>query len=144
MNEGYKYLEDIAIADLAFEVEAKDLNNLFKYAAQAVCNAMVLDLNSIRKIVIKEINLEADDLEILLFNFLQEIIYYKDTENILFSDFEIELEINEKKKIKAKAYGEKLDPKRHETLVDVKAVTMHLFELKQKNGIWYARVVLDV
>jgi len=144
MNEGYKFLEDIAIADLAFEVEAKDLNNLFKYAAQAVCNAMVLDLNSIRKIVMKEINLEADDLEILLFNFLQEIIYYKDTENILFSDFEIELEINEKKKIKAKAYGEKLDPKRHETLVDVKAVTMHLFELKQKNGIWYARVVLDV
>ncbi|HLI46713.1 MAG TPA: archease [Geobacterales bacterium] len=144
MNEGYRYLEDIAIADLAFEVQAKNLENLFKLAGKAVSNAMVLDLNSIKKEITKDILIESEDLEILLYNFLEEIIYYKDTEGLVFSDFDVSIETNGKKKLKAKAYGEKLDYKRHETLVDVKAVTMHLFELKQKNGFWYARIVLDV
>ncbi|OYT40589.1 hypothetical protein B6U80_02575 [Candidatus Pacearchaeota archaeon ex4484_26] len=42
------------------------------------------------------------------------------------------------------AYGEKIDVKRHQSLVDVKAVTMHLFEVKKQGKYWKARVVLDV
>lgn len=105
---------------------------------------MVLNLDSIEKKEIREFEVIAQDLELLLFNFLQELIYYKDTENILFSEFEIKIFIDNKKVAKVKAYGEKLDPKKHDTLVDVKAVTMHMFELKEKNGNWYARVILDV
>ena len=40
--------------------------------------------------------------------------------------------------------GEKIDMKKHEMLVDVKAVTMHMFEVKKEKNIWKARVVLDV
>ncbi|MDT7891567.1 MAG: archease [Thermoproteota archaeon] len=144
MNEGYKFLEDIAIADLAFEVNARSIEDLFRYAGKAITNAMVLNLDSIERKEVREFEVIAQDLELLLFNFLQELIYYKDTENILFSEFEIKIYTNDKKIAKVKAYGEKLDPKKHDTLVDVKAVTMHMFELKEKNGNWFARVILDV
>lgn len=144
MPEGYKYLEDIAIADLAFEVEAESVEKLLVLAGKALINAMILDLNSIETKVEKEIEIEAESLEMLLFNFLQELIFLKDSENLVFNDFKISIIKNRKYHAKITGFGEKLDPKKHETLVDVKAVTMHMFEVKEKNGNWFARVVLDV
>jgi SHS2 domain-containing protein len=41
-------------------------------------------------------------------------------------------------------FGEPIDLNKHELLVDVKAVTMHLFEVKKLNGEWFARVIVDV
>ena len=43
----YRYLEDIATADVAFEARGKDLAELFMAAAEATMNVMVADLDSI-------------------------------------------------------------------------------------------------
>ena len=44
----------------------------------------------------------------------------------------------------AEATGEKLNPLRHELLVDVKAVTLHRFTVKQTPEGWEATVILDI
>jgi len=140
----YKFIEDVAMADVAFEASGKTLPFLFREAALAVTNTMVKDLKSVKQKVMKEVNLESDNLEFLFHNFLQQIVLFKDIEQLLFSKFVVKIQKQkERYSLNAKFYGEKLDPKRHELLVDVKAITWHLFELK-KDKMWRARVILDI
>ncbi|MBI4018314.1 MAG: archease [Candidatus Aenigmarchaeota archaeon] len=139
----YKFLKDVAIADVAFEASGRTLKELFESAGLAVTNTMVRDLKKVRPKVTKTIKLRSDSLESLLFNFLQEIIFLKDAKQLLLSKFSVK--IDEKKLLLAgKASGEKLDMEKHELTVDVKAVTYHNFELKKEKNRWVARVILDV
>ena len=140
----YRFLEDIAIADVAFEATGETVEELFESAALAVTNTQVKDLKSVKHKVSKEIKVESDSIEMLLFNFLQELIFHKDAELLLFNKFDIRITKNKKYKLKAKAYGEKLDMKKHELLVDVKAVSLHNFKIEQTKGGWKASVILDV
>lgn len=141
----YRYLEEIAIADVAFEATGKDLDELFADCAKAVENAQVPDLKKIEKKVSKKIELERDTLENALHDFLEEIIYLKDAELLLFSEFKVDVkEKGGKFSVKAEAWGEKHDPKKHESLVDVKAVTWHQFKVEKTKEGWQARIILDV
>jgi len=141
----YEFLEDIAIADVAFEATGKTIEELFESSALAVTNTMVKDLKSVKQKVTKTIEVKADALEMLLFNFLQEIIFYKDAELLLFNKFDITIAQEKNKyKLKTKARGEKLDMKKHELLVDVKAVSLHNFKVEETKKGWKADVILDV
>ncbi|PSO67356.1 MAG: hypothetical protein BRC42_16445 [Cyanobacteria bacterium QS_1_48_34] len=40
--------------------------------------------------------------------------------------------------------GETLDPNPHQQIVDVKAVTLHHFQLEQTGEVWTATVILDI
>lgn len=140
----YKFLEDIAIADVAFEATGKTLEELFESVALAVTNTQVKDLKSVKQKVSKEIKVESDSIEMLLFNFLQELIFLKDAELLLFSKFTIKITEDKKYKLKVKAYGEKLNMKKHELLVDVKAVSLHNFKVQETKSGWEANVILDV
>ncbi|MBI4010501.1 MAG: archease [Candidatus Aenigmarchaeota archaeon] len=141
----FKFLEDIAIADVAFEATGKTLKELLESAALAVTNTMVKDLDAIEQEVEKKFKVEGEDPEKLLFNFLQELIFLKDAELLLFNKFELDV-IPEKNRfqLSVKAYGEKLDMKKHELLVDVKAVSMHNFKIEETKDGWVASVILDV
>lgn len=144
----YKYLEDVSIADVAFAAEGKTLGELFESAGLAVTNTMVKDLKSVKPSVKKTIKLKAPTVEKLLFDFLQEFVYWKDKSLLLFS--EIKVKITEPKKpdelysLSAIISGDKLDMKKHELLVDVKAVTWHLFKAEKKGKKWTCKIVLDV
>jgi len=140
----YKFLEDLAIADVAFEATGKTIEELFESAALAVINTQVKDLKSVKQRVSKEIKVESESMEMLLFNFLQELIFYKDAELLLFSKFDIKITQGKKYKLKAKAYGEKLNMKKHELLVDVKAVSLHNFKVEETKEGWKSDVILDV
>ena len=142
----YRFLEDIAIADMAFEAEGRTLSEVFESAALALTNTMVKNLEAISPKQAKEIIVNAPNAEMLLFNFLQELIYYKDTEQLLISKFDINITGTEDGGyfLKCKGLGEKLDTTKHESLVDVKAVTMHLFEVKPTAEGWTAKVILDI
>ncbi len=140
----YKFLSDVSIADVAFLAEGKTIEELFISSGLAVTNTMVRDLISVKPKVKKKLSLESDTIEMLLFNFLQEFVYWKDTKHLLFSKIDVRIKEKEGKFFLTTVLcGEKLDMKKHELLVDVKAVTMHLFEVKH-DKIWKAKVVLDV
>ena len=142
---GYHYLDDSATADIAFEATGESVEQVFVAAAEATMNVMVEELRSIEARVEKRIELKNRDLDMLLFDLLQELIYYKDAEQLLLRVREIAItERDGTYLLRACAAGEKLDPERHEQRVDVKAVTLHQFRLQNTDGIWKALVILDI
>ena len=141
----YQYLDDVATADIAFEAYGQSKEEMFIAAADALMNVMVEDLGTITERLWREVSAEAETLEMLLFQFLQEFIFYKDAEQLLLRA--ARLRFKEHKgmlALTARAYGETLDPRKHLLNVDVKAVTMHQFSVSENQGQWKARVVLDI
>ena len=141
----YHYLEDIGTADIAFEATGRDLAELFRDAADATMNVMIDNLDSIQPRDAREIELSNDQIDMLLFDFLQELIYFKDAEQLLLRARAAQIDQRDGTYfLKAKAAGERLDPQRHHQRADVKAVTLHGFSVKNVDGDWIARVLLDI
>jgi len=141
----YEYLEDIAISDVAFRAWDKTLDGLFVAAGDATMNVMVDPLSSVEDRVSIPIRLSDDSIEMLLFNFLQELIYFKDAEELLLRVHEVEIrKEGEGYVLSAEAKGEKLDPKKHQLDADVKAVTLHRFSVERAPEGWKATVILDI
>jgi len=141
----YHYLEEIATADIAFEAWGKDLEEAFTAAADATMNVMVEELDSIRPLQRRELKLENEALDMLLFDFLQEFIYYKDAQKLLLRTSQIEIrEQDQKYLLRGIVVGEEIDPDHHDLRVDVKAVTLHRFSLEKTERGWQATVILDI
>lgn len=141
----YEYLEDLATADIAFRAWDDELEGVFRAAAEATMNVMVEDLATLRRSERRKIELQNDQLDMLLFDFLQEIIYFKDTDQLLLLVDEVDVqESHGSYRLRGEASGERLDPERHDTRVDVKAVTFHRFALEKTETGWEATVILDI
>lgn len=143
VNSKIEFHENIAVADIAFTVKGKDLNELFTNAAIALTSS-VADISQIKSKISRDINLENSKIDLLLFDFLDELVFYKDTEGLLFSKFDIQVTKNSEYKLIAVASGETADPKRHKIKIDIKAITMHMFEVKQMKNGYSARIVIDI
>lgn len=141
----YKYLEDTGTADIAFEATGRDLPELFRAAGDATMNVMIDNLESIEPRQSREITLENDQLDMLLFDFLQELIYFKDAERLMLRarDMQIDQTVD-RYFLKATLAGEPLDSTRHRERADVKAVTLHNFRVEKMGDGWKAAVILDI
>jgi SHS2 domain-containing protein len=132
---------DIATADVAFIAYGRDLNELFANAALAMFEVMI-DTNQVEKKVEEKVFVEGYDLESLMFNWLNELLYVSDSKNLAFSSFDVK--VNEKDfKIEAVCKGEEIDHKKHQTRTVVKACTYHKMII-WKDETWKAQVVLDI
>jgi len=141
----YKFLEEIGIADIAFEAVGRDLPELFRDAADATMNVMIDNLDAIEPRETRNIELSNEKIDMLLFDFLQELIYFKDAERLLLRTREVRIDERDQKWfLKAEAAGEPLDAARHHQRADVKAVTLHDFSVEKEDGGWKARVLLDI
>ena len=141
----YRFLEDLATADIAFIAEGNTLAETFIAAADATLNVMVETLDAIFPRETKEFALDNEKLDLLLFDFLQELIYYKDAQKLMLRVGRVQIkEKDEKFFLRATARGERLDPERHHPRVDVKAVTLHRFRLGKTDRGWEAFVILDI
>jgi len=141
----YRYLEEIGTADIAFEATGRDLPELFRDAADATTNVMIDNIEAIQPRQTRRIELSNDKFDMLLFDFLQELIFLKDAERLLLRIREVQIDHRDKMYlVKATAEGETLDPERHHQRADVKAVTLHNFTVEQTDGGWKAKVLLDI
>lgn len=141
----YRFIEDIAIADVAFEAWGEDLAGVLTAAAEATLNVMVSDLDSVAIRERRIVNLEAEEPDLLLFDFLQEVIFFKDANQLLLRPSNVVAEARESIcRVSAELVGEELDMERHDLVVDVKAVTLHRFVVERVDGRWRAFVVLDI
>ncbi|HIG93241.1 TPA: archease [Candidatus Woesearchaeota archaeon] len=142
MKAFHKFLDHTA--DIFFVAKAETLPALFEQCALATEETMV----EVEKVKPKEkvkIMVESAKIDGLLFDFLDELVFFKDYKQLVFSKFEITIEEkNGKFNLACFAAGEKLDLTRHDPRVDVKAVTRHLFEVEQVDGGWKAQVLLDI
>ncbi|PYJ54334.1 MAG: archease [Verrucomicrobia bacterium] len=141
----YKFLEEIGTADIAFEAVGRDLPELFRDAADATMNVMIDNLDAIEPRETRNIELSNEKIDMLLFDFLQELIYFKDAERLLLRTREVRIDERDQKWfLKAEAAGEPLDAVRHHQRADVKAVTLHDFSVEKEDSGWKARVLLDI
>ena len=141
----YTYLEEIGTADIAFEATGRDLPELFSAAADATTNVMIDNIEAIQAREKRRIELSSDQLDMLLFDFLQELIFLKDAERLLLRMQDVRIdERDENYFLKATAEGEPLDAERHHQRADVKGVTLHDFSVERTEGGWNARVLLDI
>jgi len=136
----YKVLEDVAIADIAFEIYGKDLNELFENAALAIFEESA-DLSKVENKEKKSIKLKADNVENLLYDFLSEILFLKDKDSFLFKTSNVKIE---KHSLKAELSGEPIDRNKHELRNDIKAITLHMFKVEKTKYGYKAVVVVDV
>ena len=138
----FRYLPDIALADIAFEAESETVDGLIESSALALTDIMV-DPESLRSGTVKKVRISSEDLDRLLYDFLTEIIIVKDVDSLLFRDFKVRV-TPDQKSLEATMTGERIDRERHVLRNDVKAVTMHMFGVRREAGGWKATVVLDI
>ena len=138
----YKFFDHTA--DVLFEAYGKTLNELFENSALALEETQT-NLKDIKEKTKKTITLKNESVEMLLFDFLQELIFLKDSRKLLFSKFKVKVKKDKENYIlNSEAFGEKINPKKHELKVDVKAVTLHQFKVEKKKDKWVARIILDI
>ncbi len=141
----YEFLPHIAIADVAFRATGKTVEEMFAAAARATTNVMVDDLSTVNEAEKIQIDLSENSIEMLLFDFLNELVYLKDTRQLLLLPEELKITSDgSRHRLLAMISGERIDPAKHPLNADVKAVTLHRFEVKATSQRWEATVVLDI
>jgi tRNA nucleotidyltransferase (CCA-adding enzyme) len=128
-------------ADVGLRGWGRSLTEAFQQAALAL-TAVVTRIESIHPN--KKITLEcnAPDHEVLFLDWLNKIIYFMATENMLFNKFKLNIIKN---KLTAELWGEPVERSRHQPAVEVKGATFTCLKVKQlQPDQWYAQCVVDV
>lgn len=127
-------------ADIKFQAFGKNLKEVFKNSSEAVFNSMYSGkVKEKDKFIIK---IKGNDLESLMYNFLEEFLFLMDSKNFFLSRIKI-ISLDEKKlELKAEIFGD--DVKNYKLNHDFKAVTYNEMFVKKINGIWTAQVVMDI
>lgn len=139
----FKFLEHTA--DVGIEAEEKDLEKVFEEIALGMFEVMT-DTKKVEKKIKKEIKVDSEDLQALLYDFLEKFLILHDTENLMFSKFNVKKikKENSKWNLECEAWGEEFDSEKHEDRTLVKAVTYHEMKIEKTNKGWKAKVILDI
>ncbi|MCO6411796.1 MAG: archease [Thiogranum sp.] len=85
---------------------------------------------------------EGPDAELLLYDWLNTLVYEMATRHMLFSQFHVEID---GERLRASAWGEKIDIPRHQPRVEIKGATFTELDVSQcADGTWRAQCILDV
>ncbi len=128
-------------ADLGLRVRAPDLDTLFAEAARALFSVLVENPDAVADTLTVEFEIVGDDRELLLFDWLKELLYRFDAERLLFHRFEVHVRPDG---LLATVRGELLDRSRHELGHEVKAITYHGLRVEQSAEGWLAEVIVDI
>jgi SHS2 domain-containing protein len=139
----YRFLDAVAIADCALEVEGMDLDDLFVTAAQALAEVMV-DPATVAATMERRVTLTAPSLDLLLYDWLAELILLKDQEEMIFPRVEVRVTGDSPCRLEATLVGGTIDRQRTALRADAKAVTFHQFSIERRGQGWWARVVIDI
>lgn len=113
----------------------------FAQAAMAM-TAVITDPDCVKPTEAVEISCHAPDLEILLVDWLNALVFEMATRKLLFARFDVALDNGS---LKAVAYGEPIDVLRHQPAAEVKGATFtELSVTKSLDGRWIAQCILDV
>lgn len=141
----FEILDTLSMADTAFRASGLTRSELFVASAEALLSILLLDPASVRKKNRKDFSVEADDIELLLYRYLQEFVFLKDSEFLLLVPVNVDIRGNGGGWVcRCSAMGETIDAGRHLFHADIKSVTMHNLKVWEEDGIWMAQVVIDV
>jgi SHS2 domain-containing protein len=128
-------------ADIGIVAYGADIKQVFANAALGLFNLMA-DLDNLKEDVKREIELSAEDVEVLLVEWLNELIYISEVEHIIFKRFEINELSNTQ--LKATCFGEKIKPGQHRLKREIKAATYHMLRLNKEDGSYKVQIIFDI
>ena len=141
----YKYLEHTA--DIKFQAFGKTLEECFENSAYAMVNSM--HKGKVKLSIKKKFKVNGKDLESLMYNFLEELLFLLETENFIWGRFKISIKSKNKGKdleLNAEVLGD--DANKYELETHVKAITYNdmfvKFEEDKFNSRYVCQVVVDV
>jgi SHS2 domain-containing protein len=141
----FRFLEEIALADVAFEAEGASVEEVFRGATQALLESIANPATVVSSGWERVVERSDVDPAALLFDWLSELVYWKDAAGVVFREAPLTLTWEGGAwLLRARLIGAPVDQQTHELHADVKAITKHLYELTQTDSGWQARVVLDV
>ena len=138
-------------ADVGFKVRGASLSDLFETAAQAMFS-VEYDTSTVGFELEVEISVEDHDLDGLLVAWLSELLWIHDARDFVPGDFVV-VELGEPPAhragspplmLRGYARGRRLGDWFEQTGPQVKAVTLHGLEIKQRRGGFEGTVYLDV
>ncbi len=127
-------------ADVGIIAYGADINQAFANAARALFS-LITELDDVAEALYRDTELTAPEQESLLVEWLNELIYLFDVENIIFKRFDI-TEISNTQ-LKARSYGEKIDNSKHKLKTGVKAATYHMLKVDKDDGC-KVQVLFDI
>ncbi len=129
------------VADIGVRGRGATLTEAFEQAALAL-TAVIVRPQAVHARQAVEVRLSASDPELLLVEWLDELIYQMATRHMLFSLFQVEIEGN---RLRGTAWGEAIDLQRHQAAVEIKGATFTELAVRhQADGCWLAQCVVDV
>jgi SHS2 domain-containing protein len=130
--------------DIGVTLTGPTCDALFSAAAQAFTET-ITPLERVEPRRPEEIAVDAPELDLLLVDFLSELLYRFDTRGWLTRSAEtIVHERDGGWALEGTLSGEKLDPDRHPIKILIKAVTYHGLHIVQHAGEWSTSVVFDI
>jgi SHS2 domain-containing protein len=142
----FTFLDDVALADMAFDAAGDTPVELFRAATEALIESLA-DPSTVAQACHETVALQDDDLSALLFDWLGHLVYLKDARGMVFHHVTLALGRSSDYGIwhlRAEVVGAPVDQSTQDLRSDVKGVTKHLYALRQEGDRWKARVVLDV
>lgn len=128
-------------ADIGVRGIGRSMAEAFEQAAVALAG-VITDPSRVEARTEVMIECQAPDPEILLVDWLNALIYEMAVRRMILASFQVSLEGNQ---LRARAWGEEADLKRHEPAVEVKGATYtDLFVGQNSGGVWVAQCVVDV
>lgn len=134
----YRFIDHTA--DVAFEVFGETIEELIENATLAFCEAFVYS-DRLEGDIEKEIEVGGEAEDVLVYHWLNELLFLFDTEFYAARQADVSVEGGEVLRARGKLYGGKLKPEA--VKVEPKAITLHNFKVEKSDG-WYAFVVVDI
>lgn len=116
-------------ADVGVKAYGKTLSEAFENAARGMFN-VIANNSEIENTGQYNIELQADDLEQLLVDWLSELLFLHSANNLVFGFFKVNLD-EKNNKLSATVFGEKISVSKHKIETEVKAVTYHMLSVKK-------------
>jgi SHS2 domain-containing protein len=126
-------------ADVGVKAYGKTVAEAFKHVAEGMFD-IITDKSTIDPIGEYNILLEAPDRELLLVDWLSQLLFLNDAHDLVFSKFEVTLTGNH---LSAHVFGEKYDTKKHKMGAEIKAVTYHMLQVHETDPI-FVQVLFDI
>lgn len=128
-------------ADIGVRGRGATLEEAFAQAAMAL-TAVVADPTTVRPEQSVRLQCRMGDRDLLLYEWLNALVFQMATRRMLFSRFELRVSGD---RLDAVAHGETVDVLRHAPAVEVKGATLTELAVRQEpDGRWIAQCVLDV
>ena len=136
--KNYEYFD--VTADIGFRAYGESLNEAFENAGLAIFN-IISDTSNIEPSKEISFKIRSEDEVSLLYDYLEELLFYHEVEFMLFSEFHVEIDNN--LQLKATIKGESIDWDKHERKTEIKAITYHKMDVK-KTDVFELQAIVDL